>query len=131
MSWDVVLFNSSQKIETPQEVDPSLLIETDFCSEFLKSFKNFKKSENHIELIGESYSIELFCEENKISNTMLSLYGEDAIYALVEIAKKQNWQIYDTVLDAMIHLDNPQKNGYLNHKKFVEKIQHDKSLFPL
>lgn len=131
MSWDVVLFNSSQKIETPQEVDPSLLIETDFCSELLKSFKNFKKSENHIELIRESYSIELFCEENSISNTMLSLYGEDAIYALVEIAKKHNWQIYDTGLDAMIHLDNPQKNGYLNHKKFVEKTLQDKSLFPL
>jgi hypothetical protein len=40
---------------------------------------------------------------------MLSLYGENGIYELIEVAKKHNWQIYDSGTGEMIDLENPEK----------------------
>lgn len=53
---------------------------------------------------------------------MLSLYGENGLYELIALAKKHNWQIYDSGIGEMIDLDNPEKNGFENHKKYVEQI---------
>ncbi|MEN7550065.1 hypothetical protein AAG747_19235 [Rapidithrix thailandica] len=54
---------------------------------------------------------------------MLSLYGENGLYELIEIAKKHNWQIYDSGIDGMIDLGNPEKNGLDNHKNYVIQQQ--------
>ena len=52
----------------------------------------------------------------------MNLYGENALYELIEIAKRWNWQIYDSGIGGMIDLENPTKNGYENHIKYVERI---------
>jgi len=57
-----------------------------------------------------------------VSNKILSLYGENGLFELIEIAKRQGWQIFDTELGSMIDLDNPENNGYKNHRKYVEQI---------
>ncbi len=54
---------------------------------------------------------------------MVQLYGENALYALIELAKRQQWSIYDSSIDEMIDLDNPNKNGYKNYKDYIAYIK--------
>jgi hypothetical protein len=42
------------------------------------------------------------------------------------LAKKHNWQIYDSGIDGMIDLENPEKNGFDNHREYVEQILKQK-----
>jgi len=50
------------------------------------------------------------------------LYGESGLFELIELAKKYKWQIYDSGIEGMIDLENPDKNGFENHRKYVEQI---------
>ena len=122
MSWDIVLFNSKQKIESVAELDENQLEPTDFTGILENSFDRIKKDDNHREIIGTGFTIDFFTDNEHSSNFMLSLYGEDGIYALIELAKKHNWQVYDSGIDGMVDLENPEKNGFDNHRKYVEQI---------
>ena len=122
MSWDIVLFNSKQKIEVISELDENQLEPTDFDGILENSFDRIKKDDNHREIIGIDFTIDFFVHNEPVSNTMLSLYGENGLYALIEIAKKHNWQIFDSGIGEMIDLENPEKNGFENHRKYVEQI---------
>lgn len=126
MSWDIVLFNSRQKIESIAELDEKQLEPTDFSGILESSFDRIKKDDNHIEIIGTDFTIDFFADNEHSSNFMLSLYGENAIYALIELSKKYSWQIYDSGIDGMIDLENPEKNGFHNHRKYVEQILKNK-----
>ncbi|WP_163398817.1 hypothetical protein [Flavobacterium fluviatile] len=121
MSWDVVLFSSSQKINSIEEVDESMFIETDFC-EVLNTHFGLAK-EDSIENNRKDYSIDYYTDEEPVSNKMISLYGENALYELVIVAKKHGWQIFDTSLNAMIDIENPAKNGYENFQSYLNKIR--------
>src|SRR5688572_4097510 len=96
MSWDIVLFNSREKISLVEELDDTQLEPTDFCSAFENHFKQIIKDDDHREIKGENFTIDYFVDEDKVSNKMVSLYGETGLYELVELAKKYNWQIFDT-----------------------------------
>jgi hypothetical protein len=126
MSWDIVLFNSKQKIESVAELDENQLEPTDFSGILENSFNQIKKDDNHREIIGTDFTIDFFADNGHSSNFMLSIYGENAIYALIELSKKYNWQIYDSGIDGMIDLENPEKNGFDNHRKYVEQILKNK-----
>ena len=126
MSWDIVLFNSKQKIESVAELDENQLEPTDFEGILQNSFDRIKKDDNNIEIIGTDFTIDFFKHNEPVSNTMLSLYGENALYALIELAKKHNWQIYDSGIGEMIDLENPEKNGFENHKKYVKQLLKNK-----
>jgi hypothetical protein len=122
MSWDIVLFNSKQKIESVAELDETQLEPTDFSGILENSFDRIKKDENHREIIGTNFTIDFYVHNELVSNTMLSLYGENGLFELIELAKKHNWQIYDSGIDGMIDLENPESNGFENHSKYVEQI---------
>ncbi len=122
MSWDIVLFNSKQKIESVLELDENQLELTDFDRVLENSFDRIKKDDNHREIIGTDFTIDFYLHNEPVSNTMLSLYGENGLYELIEIAKKHNWQIFDSGIGEMIDLENPEKNGFKNYKKYVEQI---------
>ena len=122
MSWDIVLFNSKQKIESVAELDENLLEPTDFSRILESSFDRIKKDDNHREIIGTDFTIDFFANDEHSSNIMLSLYGENGLYELIELAKNHDWQIYDSGLEEMIDLENPENNGYDNHRKYVEQI---------
>jgi hypothetical protein len=126
MSWDIVLFNSKQKIESVAELDENQLEPTDFEGILQNSFDRIKKDDNHIEIIGTDFTIDFFIDGEHSSNFMLSLYGENGIYALIELAKKHNWQIYDSGIDRMIDLENPEKNGYENHRNYLKQLLKNK-----
>lgn len=126
MSWDIVLFNSRQKIESVAELDENQLEPIDFSGILESSFDRIKKDDNHREIIGTDFTIDFFADNEHSSNFMISLYGENAIYALIELSKKHNWQIYDSGIDGMVDLENPEKNGFDNHRKYVEQILKNK-----
>ena len=122
MSWDIVLFNSEQKIESVADLDEGKLVPTNFIGVLESSFDRIENDGNHREIIGTDFTIDFFADSEPSSNFMLSLNGENGLYALIELAKKHNWQIYDSGIDGMINLDSPEKNRFKNHRKYVEQI---------
>lgn len=126
MSWDIVLFKSKQKIESVAELDENQLEPIDFSGILESSFDRIKKGDNHRKIIGTDFTIDFFSDNEHSSNFMLSLYGENGLYELIELSKKYDWQVYDSGMDSMIDLENPEKNGFENHKKYVEQILNRK-----
>ena len=126
MSWDIVLFNSRQKIESPEEVDETQLEPTDFCSVFENHFAEIVKDDNHREIKGKDFSIDYFIDDEPVSNKMMSLYGENGLYEVVALARKYGWQIFDTGHGQMIDLENPANNGYENFQSYLKYILNQK-----
>ena len=122
MSWDIVIFNSRQKIENAEEIDDSQFEPTDFNAAFVRHFDNIKKNGDKREIVGEDFSIVYYTDNELGSNTLLNLYGEKGLYEIVLLAKKHNWQIYDTGIGQMLDLDNPANNGYENFQKYLDHI---------
>ncbi|GAB5408541.1 MAG: hypothetical protein BalsKO_09060 [Balneolaceae bacterium] len=122
MSWDIVLFNSKETISSIEELDEDKLEPIDFTGILENSFEDIIKDDNHREIKGKDFSIDFFTDEEMVSNKMLSLYGENGLFELIELAKQHGWQIFDTGLGNMIDLKNPENNGYENHRKYVEQI---------
>lgn len=122
MSWDIVLFNSNEEINSVTELDEDKLEPTDFSGILETSFDRVNKNEKHREIVGTDFTIDFFAGSEHSSNFMISLYGENAIYALIELSKKHNWQIYDSGIDGMIDLEKPEENGYKNHREYVNQI---------
>ncbi|RYC51207.1 hypothetical protein [Flagellimonas olearia] len=127
MSWEIILFNSTQKINSVVELDENQLEQTNFSGILESSFDRINKKDNYREIVGADFTIDYFVSNEHSSNFMLSLYGENGIYALIELAKKHNWQIYDSGTDGMIDLENPKKNGFENHGKYIEQLVKGKS----
>jgi len=126
MSRDIVLFNSRQKIQSVEEVDETQLEPTDFCSVFESYFDNIERDGNHREIKGKDFAIDYFKDNEPVSNKMLCLYGESGLYELVALARKHNWQIFDTGLGQMIDLENPAINGYENFQSYLKHILKQK-----
>ena len=122
MSWDIVLFNSRQNISSPEEVDENQLEPTDFCTVFENHFKQIVIDGNHRTIKNNDYVIDYFIDNERVSNKLVSLYGEHGLYELIELARKYNWQIFDTGIGEMIDLDNPQTNGYNNFQKYLKQV---------
>ena len=126
MSWDIVLFNSRQKINSIEELDDSKLESYDFCSTLENHFEQVIKEGNHREIKGKDFAIDYFVDDENVSNKMLSLYGENGLYELVMLAKKYKWQIFDTGLGQMINLESPANNGFENFQNYLKQILEDK-----
>ena len=122
MSWDIVLFNSTERIEDFELFDADKLEPIDFNQIFENHFSTILHDGNHREIQGEDYSICYFLEEIPVTNTMLNLYGENGIYEIVYIAKKLGWQIFDTGNGEFIDLENPANNGYTFYQEYLIQI---------
>lgn len=122
MSWGIVLFNSNEKIDSIEEMDEDKLQPIEFTQILESSFNEIIKDENHREIKGNDFTIDFFIDKEPVSNKMLSLYGENALFELIELAKKYGWQIFDTGIGEIIDLENPANNGFKNHHKYVSQI---------
>lgn len=122
MSWDIVLFNIKESLSSIEELDEDKLEPIDFTGILESSFEDIVKDKNHREIKGKDFSIEFFTDDEMVSNKMLSLYGVNGLFELIELAKQHDWQIFDAALGTMINLKNPENNGYENHRKYVEQI---------
>ena len=126
MSWDIFLFSTKQKVNSIEDLDESQFTSINFCDVFENHFQKINKNENHREIIGNEFTIEYFDDEELVSNKMVSIYSEKGLFELIELAKKNRWQIYDTGIGEIIDLKNPSKNGYDNHQKYVNQILNGK-----
>lgn len=122
MSWDIILFNSRQRITSIEELDSAQLEPADFCSAFEDHFKNIVKNGEHREVRGKNFTIDYFTDDEDVSNKMVSLHGENGLYELVVLAIKHNWQIFDTGLGHMIDLEKPERNGYENFQRYLRQV---------
>lgn len=122
MSWDIVLFSSTQKINTVENLDEEKLVPIDFDKSILGHFSSHKFDNQHVEIIGKDFSMDFFIDEELVSNKMISLYGENALFEIAKLAKIQNWQIYDSGIDKMLNLENASENGYANFQSYLNKI---------
>lgn len=126
MSWDIVLFNSKQNIQSIEEVDETQFEPIDFCSFFKNHFEQIEENDNHREIKGTDFVIDYFIDDEPVSNKMVSVYGENGLYELIVLARKHNWQIFDTGLGQMIDLKNPAINGYENFQKYLNHVLKNK-----
>lgn len=122
MNWDIVLFKSSQEIKIVEALDETQLEPTDFCAVLEKHFNRIIKDDHHREIKGADFTIDYFADDEKVTNKILSLYGENALYEIVLLARKHNWQIFDTGLGQMINLKKPSTNGYKNFQNYLKQI---------
>lgn len=65
MSWDIVLFNSRQKVKSVEEVDDNQLEPTNFCAVFEKRFEQIVKDYNHREIKRKDFVIDYFTAMKK------------------------------------------------------------------
>lgn len=131
MSWDIVLFNSAEKIISIEDLDEEKLLPIDFDKILLENFstKNAEdqKNENpNVNLSSVNDDINFYFDDEPSSNKIISLYSEEALFKIIELAKVHNWQIFDNSLGEMLDLENPAKNGYSNHKNYVNQIMKNK-----
>ena len=122
MSWDIVIFNSPDKVDDLEEINTDELISIDFNSVFEKHFKQIKKDDLHREIIGQDFTIDYFVDNEPSTNFMMSLYGEKAIYELIYLAKQNGWQIFDTGNGEILDLDDPSTNGYSGFQNYLKNI---------
>ena len=104
------------------ELDENQLEPTDFTCILESSFERINKKKHHREIVGTNFTIDFFTNNENSSNFMLSLNGENGLFELIKLAKKHNWQIYDSGIDEMIDLENPERNGFENHRKYIDQI---------
>lgn len=126
MSWDIILFHSRQTINSVEEIDEKQLEPTDFCSVLENHFNNIEKNNNHRRIKGRGFEIEYFTDTENVSNKLLSLYGAQGLFEIVRLAKQNKWQIFDTSIEQMINLENPEINGYDNFKGYLGQILNNK-----
>ena len=122
MSWDVVIFNSKQKIISVEEIDEELFIPIDFNSILEKHFNNIIVDGDHREIKGHNYSIDYLSSSEPASNVLFNLYGENALFELIRVSKIYNWQIFDTGNGEMLDLEHPEKNGFENFQNYLQQI---------
>lgn len=131
MSWDVIVFNLSRKAQSVEEINESILIpigtKTDFKKLMDQNYQNLIWNGNWGRIERTDYSIEfsLGDTEESFSNTVFHLHGENAIYDLIDLCKKNGWQAFDTGLGQMLNLDDPMKSGYMNHQNYLRQILNE------
>jgi len=123
-----MIFNLKRKVDSVNEIDESVLVDigtkTDFKKIMTDNYRDIIWDKDWGKIERKDFSIEfsLGDSDEPFSNTVFHLYGENAIYEIVELCKKNNWQLFDTGLEQMVDLDNPENNGYKNHQAYVRQI---------
>lgn len=122
MNRDIVLFNSKQKIGNLEDIDEEGLVPIDFCAIFEKHFDNILTDGDRREIRGDDFTIQYLITDEPESNMFVNLYGENALFELINVSKMYNWQIFDTGTGQMLNLKNPERNGFENYHKYEQQI---------
>ena len=122
MSWEILLFNSIEKINSSFDLDENKLIITDFDKILLENFSQHKIDNNYVEITGDNYLIDFFTDEEIVNKKMLSMYGENGLFEIVKVAIIHNWQIYDFGIDEFLDLENPSRNGHDSIDPYLNSI---------
>lgn len=90
MSWDVVLFNSIEKITDIESLDDSKLIPFNFEQAFENYFTEIKKANDAWQVNRNGFTIVHYPSNEAVTNCLINLYGENAIYAIAHLAQINN-----------------------------------------
>ncbi|OKS84895.1 hypothetical protein [Mucilaginibacter polytrichastri] len=121
MSWDVVLFNSTEEIADLETLNKQALKPADFGKKLKAHFRAIEEEDAFRIISVPDGNIEYEYTDLPSNNLLLSLDGEPALFALVEFAKNNKYQIYDASLDSMLNLDKPHVNGYKDYREEVKE----------
>jgi hypothetical protein len=128
MSWDVVIFNLNKKIDSVEDINEDVLVDIGSGADFKKMLNNYFGNViwdgNWGKIEKENYALEfsLADDDESFSNMIFHLYGEKAIYALIDFCRKNNWQAFDTGLGEMLDLDRPERNGYEKFQEYLSFV---------
>jgi hypothetical protein len=125
MSWDIILFSSSETIKSVADLNEDKLLPTDFDKVLLESFKTKNIEDGYVMITTEAFSVDFSLDDELVSNKLIHLHGEQAIKEIIKIAKTESWQIYDMGSEEMIDLNLPSNNGWA---KFNEYLQHVRNI---
>lgn len=128
MSWDVVIFNLSKQVQTVEEINDEILVDIGTWSQFKKMLKDYFPAmvfeKDWCKISTEDFSLQTSIgnANERVSSTIFHLHGENAIYAIADLCKRNNWQAFDTYLGDMLNVENPEKNGYQNFNNYLNQI---------
>lgn len=123
MSWDIVIFRASKEINLNDSNIEEYLEPFDFKNSFEEYFHRINRiNMDFWEIIGEGFTIDYSVNKEACTNIMVSVYGENGLFELINMAKKYNLQIYDTSLDKFLDLNCPENNGFHRFNDYVKQI---------
>jgi hypothetical protein len=126
MSWDIVVFKLNKNVGSVEEINENVLVEfpvNDFKKALIAHFSEVELDGSRAFITDDDYELECFIPEGEtFSNTIFKLYGEQAVYALVDFCRKEDWQAYDTGLGEMLNLSHSDKNGYISFQTYLAQI---------
>ncbi|HMI59338.1 MAG TPA: hypothetical protein VK518_00475 [Puia sp.] len=79
-----------------EEIDQSRFLPTDFAAVLDQHFKNKIADSTSRQVSGPDFSFTYYVHDAPSGNTLLNLYGEKALYVIIDVARQQGWQIFDT-----------------------------------
>ena len=128
MTRDIILFNTKQKIQSIEMIDESQLEPTDFDSAIEIYFDYVIEKKSHIEIEGIDFTIIFIRDSDLVKNKLLNIRGENALFELIILAKENGWQIYDSIKQQIINLENPSENGYKNFQNYLQFLEDEKNI---
>lgn len=130
MSWDIVLFNLSKQVQSVEEINDEVLVDigtgVQFKQLITEYFPNIRwEKDNWCSIETPEYSIQfsLGDSDDKFSNILIHLYGEKAIYPIIDLCRKFRWQVFDTGNGRMVDIDNPGKNGFTEFQNYLDAVK--------
>lgn len=128
MSWDVLVFNATRKVDDLDEIEEVLLdIGTwqEFYQLIKQQFPQAILTDNWCQIESEDSSLETSIGPpgEKTSNTIFHLYGPNAVYMLATLCRQYNWQAFDYALDGILALNKPEVNGHQNFTAYLDQIK--------
>jgi hypothetical protein len=118
MSWDIVLFNLSNRVQSVEEISDQMLVNIGSGMYFKQLITEFfpdaicKDDWCAIEFQRCSIQFSFGKLDEYFSSKLIHLYGERAIYPILDLCRKFGWQIFDTGSGKMIDIKHPETNGF-------------------
>jgi hypothetical protein len=111
MRRDIAVFNLKRKVESVEEINETLLVNIGTWAEFkslmTSHFPAIVWKDYWGTVKGKDFSIKCSIGEanDYLNHIIFHLQGNNAIDPLIELCRRNQWQAYDTVLDAMLDID--------------------------
>lgn len=120
----IILFNSEGLIDYDDFIEKEdTLTPIRFIDKIEAKFNDVKRSYKHIDLKdkGKDFLIYVYDKEELTTDLEVDVYGEEGLLKMIELAKENNWQIFDIHLQIIIDLDFPKKYKYEDYKEIIFK----------
>lgn len=114
----IILFNCKDDVKTYEEICQKKLQPINNFREVIEiRFKNFiKKNGEHLTIMTPNYRIYCGTENILTVGREIDIYGEAGLHEIIELAKDNDWKIYDKGLNDFIDHNFPKNFSYIDFK---------------